>query len=147
MTAESPGKVGTLTAGRRYWLRAFLLIAVSLLVLSASCALAVFLAFPDWASRASFGDMFGAVNALLSSLALAGVVVTVLLQSEELGLQRQVLRDSARLSALAILIPILRKRAGETPEKLRASAGYEGLIERLDSLEDELDALASGGSS
>lgn len=132
--------------GRRYGIGTFVIIALLLSMVSAGCAVTVFLALPDWSTRASFGDMFGVVNALLSSLALAGVVVTVLLQGEELRLQRQVLRDSARLSALAILIPILRKRAGETPENRRGSAGYQSLIGRLDSLEDELDLLAAGGS-
>ena len=45
--------------------------------------------FSDPAARGSFGDMFGAVNALFSGLALAGVVCAILLQREELRLQRQ----------------------------------------------------------
>lgn len=36
-----------------------------------------------------FGDMFGAVNALFTGLAFAGVIVTVYLQSDELRLQRK----------------------------------------------------------
>lgn len=41
------------------------------------------------ANRGTFGDMFGAVNALFSGLAFAGVIFTILLQKKELGLQRQ----------------------------------------------------------
>lgn len=37
----------------------------------------------------AFGDMFGSINALFSGLALAGVVLTLLLQHRELALQRQ----------------------------------------------------------
>jgi hypothetical protein len=40
------------------------------------------------------GDAFGAVNALFSGLALAGVIVAILLQSEELKLQRQELTET-----------------------------------------------------
>ena len=39
--------------------------------------------------RGTFGDMFGAVNALFSGLAFAGVIYTILLQRKELELQRE----------------------------------------------------------
>ena len=41
-----------------------------------------------FADRGTFGDMFGAVNALFSGLAFAGVIYAVLLQRKELELQR-----------------------------------------------------------
>ncbi|WP_303181739.1 putative phage abortive infection protein [uncultured Butyricimonas sp.] len=44
--------------------------------------------------RGTFGDQFGAVNALFSGLAFAGLIYTILLQHEELGLQRQELADT-----------------------------------------------------
>lgn len=43
-------------------------------------------------SAGLFGDSFGAVNALISALAFAGVIVTFHLQRKELDLQRQELR-------------------------------------------------------
>jgi hypothetical protein len=58
----------------------------------------------DWPERGQFGDQFGAVNALFSGLAFAGVIVTILLQREELQLQRQELeqtREELRRSASA----------------------------------------------
>lgn len=39
--------------------------------------------------RGTFGDMFGAVNALFSGLAFASIVYTILLQRQELVLQRR----------------------------------------------------------
>ena len=42
--------------------------------------------------RGAFGDMFGAVNALFSGLALAGVVIAIFMQREELSLQREELK-------------------------------------------------------
>jgi hypothetical protein len=39
--------------------------------------------------RGTFGDMFGAVNALFSGLAFVGVIYAIMLQREELKLQRQ----------------------------------------------------------
>ena len=46
----------------------------------------------DMTNRGTFGDMFGAVNALYSGLAFAGVVFAILLQSKELKLQRKELK-------------------------------------------------------
>jgi Putative phage abortive infection protein len=48
---------------------------------------------PD-TSRGTFGDMFGSINALFSGLALAGIILTILLQRKELKLQREELRDT-----------------------------------------------------
>ena len=44
--------------------------------------------------RGTFGDMFGAVNALFSGLAFAGLIVTLIMQHEELGLQRKELAQT-----------------------------------------------------
>ncbi len=45
-------------------------------------------------TRGTFGDMFGSINALFSGLALAGIILTILLQRKELKLQRQELMDT-----------------------------------------------------
>lgn len=42
--------------------------------------------------RGTFGDKFGAVNALYSGLAFAGLIFTIVLQRKELGVQREELR-------------------------------------------------------
>ena len=46
----------------------------------------------DWSDRGTFGDQFGAVNALFSGLAFAGLIITILLQRRDLRLQRKDLR-------------------------------------------------------
>ena len=43
-------------------------------------------------ARGQFGDMFGAVNALFSGLAFAGLILTLTLQRQELSLQRDELQ-------------------------------------------------------
>lgn len=48
----------------------------------------------DEEDRGTFGDMFGAVNALFSGLAFVGIIVTILLQRKELSLQRQELEET-----------------------------------------------------
>lgn len=57
-----------------------------------------------WTNRGAFGEMFSAVNALFSGVALAGVIVAIVLQSRELELQRRELeltRDELRRTARA----------------------------------------------
>ena len=44
--------------------------------------------------RGQFGDMFGAVNALFSGLAFAGLILTLILQRKELTLQRDELEQT-----------------------------------------------------
>ena len=45
---------------------------------------------PTW--RGTFGDQFGAVNALFSGLAFAGLIYTIILQRRDLKLQRRDLK-------------------------------------------------------
>ena len=40
-------------------------------------------------NQGTYGDMFGAVNALFSGLAFAGLIITLILQRKELSLQRE----------------------------------------------------------
>lgn len=47
---------------------------------------------PD--TRGVFGDKFGAINALFSGLAFAGLILTLILQREELSLQRDELEQT-----------------------------------------------------
>ncbi len=49
---------------------------------------------PDWATRAQFGDMFGAVNALFSGFAFAILILALWLQRQELSLQREELQHT-----------------------------------------------------
>ncbi|HYD63620.1 MAG TPA: hypothetical protein VEC35_24915 [Noviherbaspirillum sp.] len=55
----------------------------------------VLLFFPPPDNVADFGDMFGAVNALFSGLALAGVTYAVVIQRDELSLTRDELAKTA----------------------------------------------------
>lgn len=50
----------------------------------------------DENDRGTFGDMFGSVNALYSGLALAGIIITILLQRSELILQRNELKQTRK---------------------------------------------------
>jgi hypothetical protein len=68
--------------------------AVGILLLWGGSAALMLHYFPDPADHGTFGDMFGAVNALFSGLAFLGVIVAIILQRQELELQREELRAS-----------------------------------------------------
>jgi hypothetical protein len=79
---------------------------VLLLWLSCWLLISMFINIPEketqslWPSRGQFGDMFGAVNALFSGLAFAGIILTILLQREELKAQKKELQlNTAALNA------------------------------------------------
>ena len=116
----------------------------------------VFYTLPDWPERGAFGDMFGAINALFSGLALAGVILAIFLQKQELELQRHeleltrqelartaeaqeqsrealrtqayTLNLSAQVSAYAALLENHRSPVSGTPEHL---SQLESLLEQL----------------
>lgn len=56
--------------------------------------LSFFLLFLPDDAHGPFGDMFGAVNALFSGLAFAGLIITLIMQRRELALQRDELEQT-----------------------------------------------------
>jgi hypothetical protein len=76
--------------------RVIIITVLVVFILWAGIGVAAYALLDDWQSRGTLGDMFGVVNALFSGLALAGIVIAILLQSEELALQRQELKDTRK---------------------------------------------------
>lgn len=76
-----------------YW---FIFAAVAIIVIALCVAYSIIICakISSPAERGTFGDMFGAVGALFSGLAFAGVIVTMLQQKEELELQRKELAQT-----------------------------------------------------
>jgi hypothetical protein len=70
------------------YLSSFFKIAVGLVVISIAFPFIVNHFFSNWQTSGTFGDTFGALNALFSGLAFAGVIVTILIQKSELENQR-----------------------------------------------------------
>lgn len=88
--------------------------------------------FPDWPTRGTFGDMFGAVNALFSGLALGGIIIAIILQSQELTLQRQELRRTAAAQEEAGVALKEQMRTLRLSAQIQAAAavssGYHALV-------------------
>lgn len=69
----------------------------------------------SWEQRGQFGDMFGAVNALFSTLSFFGIVVALWLQRKELEIQRDEIdrnRDLLRRSYLQVSLAVERTASG-----------------------------------
>lgn len=93
------------------------------------------LSVSSWEQSAQVGDTFGAVNALFSSLALLGVILTVWLQRQELKLQRQELvetRMELRRSA---------KAQEESAQALENQIRNQIVASRLDGLSTLVNAV------
>lgn len=74
--SEGPGKD---------WLVLMMILVIAAWALS---AVLIWPFFSTGTDRGTFGDMFGAVNALFSGFAFVGLIYTILLQKKELSLQR-----------------------------------------------------------
>lgn len=77
-----------------------------------------------WSERGQFGDMFGALNALFSGLALGGVIYALYLQMQELALQREEMaqsRDELRRTADAQSqqVQLLSRQVAAMEESMR----------------------------
>ena len=135
-----------------FWMLAVAVLFVVILYFSLSYWL-----IPNLESRGQFGDSFGAVNALFSGLAFAGLIYALYLQRTELQLQRDELRltreelsaqsvaqrehantarDAAAINALAVILPIHIKRL----DALSPSPAKGQQAEIVRQLEDQLDA-------
>ena len=133
---------------KRRLLYAFLLALPPLLVF-AYAALLLWVTWPiqelSVAKSGVFGDSFGLLNALFSGLAFAGVIVTILLQKNELQLQRRELRESreqfkrgasaqersARISALSALLIEYKEQIAKYEHSLRNNLYGRSHVERL----------------
>ncbi|KAF0195272.1 MAG: hypothetical protein FD166_2988 [Bacteroidetes bacterium] len=88
-----------------------------------------------------FGDAFGAINALFSGFAFAGIIYTILLQRKELVLQRKELvetRKELRRSAIA---------QEKSEEALRMQIESMKLTSKLNALNSIVEALSQEYSS
>lgn len=78
--------------------------------------------------RGTFGDMFGGLNALFSGLAFCGIIVTILLQSKELRLQREEIQENRKeLIRTRDIQDQQRVSLGEQAENLKISARLSAL--------------------
>jgi len=90
-TEDKPGlKNEPLESRQIVWISA--VITLVIVALWAGSFLIIEHYFPDLQSAGFLGDSFGAIQALFSALALAGIILVILMQNRELFLQREELK-------------------------------------------------------
>lgn len=94
---------------------------------------------------ASFGDSFGVLTSLFSGLAFAGMIITILLQKDELQLQREELARASsaqeinvKLSALTALLSEYKSDA-----QIFSDALEDGTVERENLSHDGMEQAMS----
>ena len=120
--------------------------------------------FPTPLSRGTFGDMFGAINALFSGFAFFGLVIAIVLQKQELEEQRKEIRESrlaqqqsaealknslrvsefsARIEALNHVIVGCNRRIKADSEKFGIDdrKGHQALVAEREQFEHQLEEL------
>ena len=90
-SAAPPDRLGKLGYG-------FLWLCLGVVCLWTVCTIAIYWLFPDWQTRGAVGDSFGAVSALFSGLAFAGLIYALHLQRKELIYQREELLATRTVS-------------------------------------------------
>ena len=75
-------------------LRGFKAIAFTIWAFALLAIFLIWIKLPDWQSRGQFGDMFGALNALFTSITLVGVIYTIFLQSRQMRKQEIVNKET-----------------------------------------------------
>lgn len=71
------------------WLKCLLCAVGGIIIIMSIFAICIICFIDKWDERGQFGDLFGAVNALFSGLAFAGLIITIRQQHQDLEYQRQ----------------------------------------------------------
>lgn len=95
------------------------------------------LLIPDAERQGQFGDMFGAVNALFSGLAFAGLIITLILQRRELSLQRDELEQTRKEFS----------EQNKTMKRQRFENTFFNLMSLLQHITDNLECTIQGQDS
>lgn len=78
--------------------------------------------------RGTFGDMFGGINSLFSGLAFCGIIISIIMQSEELKLQRdEIKQNREELKGSRIAQELQGKSLDRQAENLKISAKLSAL--------------------
>lgn len=138
--------------------------AAVVFVLWLGSALIILSVLPEPSDRGTFGDMFGAINALFSGWAFLGVIVAIVLQKEELEAQRHEIREAriahqasagalldqaqlsairTRIEAITLLIGDLNRQIDGTSSRIARDRLGKEHRRLMDDLRDLLDEVST----
>lgn len=81
---------------KKKYLNLFLWVGLLIIAIAILYSFSIDLMYKNKNDGALVGDSFGALNAIFSGLAFAGVILTVVMQRDELTLQRKELKDTRK---------------------------------------------------
>ena len=138
-------------------------------VLLLACIIAIWLIFGTiifwlfgWQGQGLFGDTFGALNTLFSGLAMGFLIVAIMMQREELALQREqlsrtvevqedsaeslakqvvMLQLTARVNAYSLLTQAAEGRLARGAAGQAATTAQADIAHRVSQLEDALKQI------
>lgn len=124
----------------------FVIFAVVLIV-QTIFAIVLWRLIPEPTNRGLFGDMFGALNALFSGLAFAGIVYTLIQQRAQSALDASANERASRLSAISVLVNAYAERAKyydsrASPDSSKVQSYYAKVDTLAILLENELELAA-----
>lgn len=125
---------------QKYDWRLFFYLSVGILLIQIVYAALIFSNNETLEKMGQFGDMFGGLTALFSGLAFAGMITALVLQTKELGLQRDELKLSRKAHENAA-----NSQSGLV-EKQLLTAQIQGVGFLLDSYLQAAQATATQGS-
>jgi hypothetical protein len=103
------------------------------IVIWVSSTLLIVFGLDNWTDRGTFGDLFGAVNALFSGLAFAGLIYTIVLQKQDLVLQRkEIMLNRAELKKSAKAQVKSEKALEEQVEQMKIAGRLNALKTLID---------------
>ncbi|MFT5238430.1 MAG: hypothetical protein ACI9M9_002038 [Flavobacteriaceae bacterium] len=108
------------------------MIVLVLIIWILSTVLIIF-GLDNWSDRGTFGDLFGAVNSLFSGLAFAGLIYTIVLQKQDLKLQRnEIALNRAELKKTAKAQQNSEKALIEQVEQMKVASKLNALKTLID---------------
>lgn len=81
---------------RKYRLGLFIQLILLVIFIWGLSGLLIILFLDNWSDRGTFGDLFGAANALFSALAFAALIYTIVLQRDEIKQNREEIRRNRK---------------------------------------------------
>lgn len=115
-----------------------IILSTIIIILWAGSYFFIYNRISNWPARGTFGDSFGAINALFSGLAFGGIIYTILLQRKELTLQRQELSETRKeLQRSADAQEKSEKALTEQIESMKVSAKLNALNSLVEAYSNE----------
>lgn len=106
---------------------------VLVLIIWVSSTILIIFGLDNWSDRGTFGDLFGSVNALFSGLAFAGLIYTIVLQKQDLELQRnEIALNRAELKKTAKAQQNSEKALIEQVEQMKVASKLNALKTLID---------------